>query len=71
MQRRLRTSTEENIVKDGSDSIEDAQDAALEMTFPASDPIALFLQEYDWRSEARLPDPRATCVRIPMLNRKA
>jgi len=47
---------EEIIVKDGHGSIEDALDAALEMTFPASDPIALFMQEYDGWNGARPAD---------------
>jgi len=34
-------------VQDRHDSIDDALDAALEMTFPASDPIALFMHEHD------------------------
>ena len=58
-------------MKEGNGSIEDALDAALEMTFPASDPIALFLQEYDWRSEAGLRDPRTACASIPVLARTA
>jgi hypothetical protein len=53
-------------VKDGNGSIEEALDAALEMTFPASDPIALSLQAYDWPGDARLRNP----LSIPMPNRK-
>ena len=34
-------------VKDISGNLSDALDAALEMTFPASDPIAVFIHDYD------------------------
>jgi hypothetical protein len=34
-------------VKDISGNVSDALDAALEMTFPASDPIAVFIDDYD------------------------
>ncbi|MEO9163909.1 MAG: hypothetical protein ABI349_16205 [Casimicrobiaceae bacterium] len=34
-------------MNDNSDSVNDALDAALEMTFPASDPIAVFMRKYD------------------------
>jgi len=60
------------IVKDGHESIEDALDAALEMTFPASDPIALFIQEDDASNDARLREQRAAGNDAAMpLNRKA
>lgn len=40
------------MVKNSQDGIDHALDAALEMTFPASDPIALFIQEYDGWNDA-------------------
>ena len=52
---------EENIVQDRHDSIDDALDAALEMTFPASDPIALFMHEHDeWSDEHGPPADSAS-----------
>jgi len=47
-------------------------DYALEMTFPASDPIALFIQEDDASNDARLREQRAAGNDAAMpLNRKA
>ena len=34
-------------MNDISGNVSDALDAALEMTFPASDPIAVFIHDYD------------------------
>lgn len=49
---------EENIVNEGQDTIDDALDAALEMTFPASDPIAIFVREYDQWNDTTVRDHR-------------
>jgi hypothetical protein len=57
-------------VQDCHDSIDDALDAALEMTFPASDPIALFVQEYDGWNDARERDTRTGEASAAMPNRK-
>ena len=34
-------------MSDTSGDVDDALDAALELTFPASDPIAVFIHDYD------------------------
>jgi len=34
-------------MSDSSGDVNDALDAALELTFPASDPIAVFIRDYD------------------------
>jgi len=38
-----------NVLTTGTDNIDAALDAALDMTFPASDPVALFVPESDGR----------------------
>jgi len=40
-------------VKTTADSIDAALDAALDMTFPASDPIAVFMPDSSWHPVAQ------------------
>lgn len=65
---------EVDIVQDRHDSIDDALDAALEMTFPASDPIAVFMFERDEWNDASVAHQRtrtlATKRRIGRYDRR-
>jgi hypothetical protein len=51
-------------VRDISGNFHDALDAALEMTFPASDPIAVFVHDYYARDGATTHDERTAPTSI-------
>jgi hypothetical protein len=46
----LSKTRKENILRTAKDSIDAALDAALDMTFPASDPVAVFVPESTGRT---------------------
>ena len=62
---------EESTVENHHESIDEALDAALELTFPASDPIALFMHEYDGWNDASIGESWTALAGAGMVDAKA